>query len=67
MSWHIITEGDDQNSNHKEYLLDSDADINNPPPAGSYSLASLAHTPGYARMWEAASDGTWVEIGGGGA
>lgn len=64
MAWHIITQGDDSNSNYMEFLIDSASDINTPPTEYDYSLSSLAHTPGYSRMWEADANGNWVEIGG---
>jgi hypothetical protein len=64
MAWHLITQGDDQNSNYMEFLLDSASDINSPPSKYSYALSSLAHTPGYAKMWESDANGNWGEIGG---
>lgn len=64
MAWHLITQGDDQNSNYMEFLLDSASDINSPPSNYSYAPSSLAHTPGYAKMWESDANGNWVEIGG---
>ena len=64
MAWHIITAGDDVNSNYKEFLIDFDSDIETPPDKNSYSLSSLAHTPGFARMWESDANGNWIEIGG---
>lgn len=66
MAWHLITQGDDQNSNYMEFLIDQDSDIETPPVEYGYSLSSLAHTPGYKRMWEANANGEWIEIGGGG-
>jgi len=64
MAWHIITQGDDQNSNYMEFLLDSESDINTPPTEYNYAPSSLAHTPGYVKMWESDASGNWVEIGG---
>lgn len=64
MAWHLITQGDDQNSNYMEFLIDSDADINTPPSNYSYAPSSLTHTPGFKRIWEADASGNWVEIGG---
>ena len=63
MAWHLISQGDDQNSNYMEFLLDNESDINNPPTSQySYSLSSLAHTPGFAKAWECDASGNWVEI-----
>ena len=62
MAWHIITQGDDQNSNYKEFLLDSEEDIEAPPDNLSYAPSSLAHTPGFAQVWEANSAGEWIEL-----
>ena len=64
MAWHLVTQGDDQNSNYMEFQIDSATDIETPPANYSYVLGSIAHTPGYARMWEADASGNWVEIGG---
>lgn len=65
MAWHLITKGDDQNSNYMEFLIDSDSDIETPPTDEyNYSLSSLAHTPGYVKMWESDATGNWVLIGG---
>lgn len=64
MAWILITQGDDQNSNYMEFLIDSAEDIETPPDNLSYAPSSLAHTPGYAQMWESDSAGNWVEIGG---
>ena len=64
MAWHLITQGDDQNSNYMEFLIDSASDISSPPSNYSYAPSSLAHTPGYAHMYEADASGNWVEIGG---
>lgn len=63
MAWHLITQGNDQNSNYMEFLIDSEEDIETPPENYSYAPTSLAHTPGYQHVYESASDGTWVEIG----
>ena len=63
MAWHLITQGDDQNSNYMEFLIDSEDDIETPPTNYSYSPSSLAHTPGYQHVYEASSDGSWVEVG----
>lgn len=62
MAWHLITQGDDQNSNYKEYLIDSVDDIESPPDSGNYAPSSLAHTPGYAHIYESDASGEWVEI-----
>lgn len=67
MSWHLITQGSGQNSNYMEFLLDSDSDIETPPTEMGYAMSSIAHTPGYAKIWEADSSGQWVEIGSDGA
>ena len=64
MAWHIITQGDDTNSNYMEFLIDQDSDILSPPADITYAPSSLAHTPGYIKMWEADASGNWVEIGG---
>ena len=64
MAWHLMKQGNDQNSNYMEFLLDSATDIETPPTNYSYALGSLAHTPGVAKMWEADASGNWVEIGG---
>lgn len=66
MAWHLITRGDDQNSDWASFLIDNDEDIETPVAEipYSYSLSSIAHTPGYARMWEANANKEWVEIGG---
>lgn len=64
MAWHVITRGDDQNSDWTSFLIDSAEDIETPPEDIPYSLASIAHTPGYAQMWEADVNKNWVEIGG---
>lgn len=63
MSWHLITQGDDQNSNYMEFLIDSEEDIETPPTNYSYAMSSIAHTPGFKHVYEAAADGSWVEIG----
>ena len=64
MAWHVITRGDDQNSDWASFLLDSAEDIETPPTDIPYSMASIAHTPGYAQMWEADANKNWVPIGG---
>ena len=64
MGWHLITQGDDQNSNYMEFLIDSVDDINNPPENYGYAPTSLAHTPGYSHIYESDINGDWVEIGG---
>lgn len=66
MAWHLMECGNEYNnySNYKEFLLDSEADINNIPADGNYSPGSIAHTPGFGKIWEADSQGRWVEIGG---
>lgn len=63
MGWHLITQGDDQNSNYMEFLIDSVDDIDTPPSNYSYAPSSIAHTPGYRHMYEANSNGEWIEIG----
>lgn len=66
MAWHIMERGNEYNnySNYTEFLLDSDEDINSIPAGADYSPGSIAHTPGFKRIWEADSQGAWVEIGG---
>ncbi len=66
MGWHLITQGDDLNSNYMEFLIDSEDDISTPPENYSYSPTSLAHTPGYTHLYESDASGNWVEIGGDG-
>ena len=65
MAWHLITQGDDQNSNYMEFLIDSADDISTPPTDLSYAPSSIAHTPGFGHMYESDASGSWVEIGGG--
>lgn len=68
MAWHLITQGDDQNSNYMEFLLDSESDINSPPTSiYSYALSSIAHTPGFTKVWECDASGNWIEIEGSGS
>lgn len=64
--WHLLKCGEAYSNlgNHMEYLIDSAEDIET-PPNDSYAPGSIAHTPGYAKLWESAADGTWVEVGGG--
>lgn len=64
MAWHLIKQGSSQNSNYMEFLIDSVDDIDTPPAEYSYAPSSLAHTPGYAHMYESDASGEWVEIGG---
>lgn len=64
MAWHLIARGNGYNSNYMEFLIDSDSDISSPPENYHYAPTSIAHTPGYAKMWEADAEGEWVEIGG---
>ena len=64
MGWTLLTQGDDQNSNYMEFLIDFVEDINTPPEQYSYAPSSLAHTPGFTHIYEADSSGNWVEVGG---
>ena len=64
MSWHLITQGDGYNSNYMEFLIDTPSDISNPPQEYNYSLASLAHTPGFTHIYESDANGDWVEVTG---
>ena len=65
MAWHILKKGQEYGNygNYMEYLIDSENDIQSPPSDG-YAPGSFAHTAGFTHMYEAASDGTWTEIGG---
>lgn len=67
MGWHIIKIGQDHgnNSNYMEFLIDSASDIGSPPTEYSYAPSSIAHTPGFANIYEADANGEWVEVGGG--
>lgn len=64
MAWHLIKQGNGFNSEYKEFLIDSTDDISDPPTGLEYAPSSIAHTPGYANIYEADASGTWVEIGG---
>ena len=58
MAWHLITQGDDQNSNYMEFLLDSASDINSPPSNYSYAPSSLLTLPGMRRCGSLTRAGT---------
>ena len=64
MAWHLIKQGNGQNSNYKEFLIDSNTDIASPPEGVEYAPTSIAHTAGFGHMYESDASGSWVEIGG---
>ena len=65
MAWHLLKKGEafGENTTYMEFLIDSTSDIDTPPEDYSYSYGSIAHTPGFKHMYEAAADGSWEEIG----
>ena len=65
MAWTVLEQGNEYNvfSNYKEYLIDSESDLSNPPDKSLYAPGSIAHTAGYKKMYEADNQGNWVEIG----
>ncbi|MBP5423950.1 MAG: hypothetical protein J6Y78_16075 [Paludibacteraceae bacterium] len=65
MAWHVVTSGAPNKSNYMEFLLDNASDISTPPTMYNYGPSSIAHTPGFAEMWESDAQGNWIEVGGG--
>lgn len=66
MAWHLLTYSQKPgvNINYMEFLIDLESDISTPPQNFTYAPGSIAHTPGYAKMYESDANGDWVEIGG---
>ena len=66
MAWHLLTYSQKPgvNINYMEFLVDSDTDIATPPANYTPAPGSIAHTPGYATMYELDAQGEWIEIGG---
>lgn len=65
MAWTILEQGNEYNvfSNYREYLIDDATDLENPPDPADYAPGSIAHTPGFKKIYEADTQGNWVEIG----
>lgn len=63
MAWYLLKRGEPfaNYSNHKEFMIDTAEDIET-PPSEPYAPGSTAHTPGYKEVYEAAADGSWVQI-----
>ena len=73
MAWHLMKDGEPNAAMgaHKEFMLDSDADITNEPDEsefGKISPGSIAYTcepsGGIAldMLWMKAWDGSWAEM-----
>ena len=70
MAWVLIKVGGPDNNftNHKEWQLDSESDISNPPEeALNSSPGSVAWTGDLKHIYNKANDGTWIDITGGGS
>lgn len=66
MAWHLLTsggEGQEYGLANKSFLIDSTSDIQSEPTTfGAIAPGSLAHTAGYAHIYEKDASGTWHEI-----
>lgn len=60
---HIGREVQEYGFAHKTFLIDSEDDIQSEPTKfGEIAPGSLAHTPGYANIYEKDASGTWSEV-----
>lgn len=65
MAWILIRSGEANSalSGHKEFQLDSAADINNPPEEAQKAAPdSKAWTGDYVHIWNKKNDGSWFDI-----
>lgn len=66
MAWHLLRSGGENEEfgfAHKEFLIDFTSDISTEPTEyGPIAMGSMAHTAGYANMYEKGADNAWHEI-----
>lgn len=66
MSWYLLKSGGDgmeYGFAHKEFLIDTNDDIfTEPTKFGPIAAGSLAHTPGYAMIYEKSGIGEWTAV-----
>lgn len=69
MAWILIKSGELHGnfSDHKEWQIDSESDINSPPEeAQSCAPGSVAWTGDFKHIYNKTNNGTWADITGGG-